>query len=126
MLRTINFILVCISVVALVGVYGLKYAVEEIASEKVRIERQIERQESELSLLQADWAYLNQPAHVAPIVARNAEALGLLPTKPQQFGSISDLPMRPVAQQDAVALDGLFQSLEAGVDPIEQLIEAGN
>lgn len=124
MLRTLNFILVSTSIVALVAVYGLKYSVEETASEKVRIERQIERQQSELSLLQADWAYLNQPAHVAPIVARHAEALGLQPTKPQQFGSMGDLPMRPVAQKDDTALDDLFQSLEAGVDPIEQLIKA--
>lgn len=124
MLRTLNFILVCTSVVGLVGVYGLKYAVGETASEKVSIQRHIDRQESELSLLQADWAYLNQPAHVAPIVARNAEALGLLPTKPQQFGSMSDLPMRPVFQTDDTGLDGLFQSLEAGIDPIEQLIKA--
>jgi len=124
MFRTINAILVCTSIAALIGVYGLKYAVEDTASEKVRIERHIDRQESELSLLQADWAYLNQPAHVAPIVARHAEALGLLPTKPQQFGSITDLPMRPIVQVDDSGLDGLFQSLEAGVDPIETLIEA--
>ena len=124
MFRTINAILVCTSIAALIGVYGLKYAVEDTASEKVRIERHIDRQESELSLLQADWAYLNQPAHVAPIVARHAAALGLLPTKPQQFGSITDLPMRPIVQVDDSGLDGLFQSLEAGVDPIETLIEA--
>ena len=124
MIRTFNFIMVCTSIVALVGVYGLKYAVEDTASEKVRIERQIDRQESELSLLQADWAYLNQPAHVAPIVARHAEALGLEPTKPQQFGSMGDLPMRPVAETDPAGLDDLFQSLEAGIDPIEQLIGA--
>ncbi|HQZ13063.1 MAG TPA: hypothetical protein PK286_09265, partial [Devosia sp.] len=111
MFRTINAILVCTSIAALIGVYGLKYAVEDTASEKVRIERHIDRQESELSLLQADWAYLNQPAHVAPIVARHAEALGLLPTKPQQFGSITDLPMRPIVQVDDSGLDGLFQSL---------------
>lgn len=124
MIRTFNVVMVCTSIAALIGVYGLKYSVEETAAEKVRVEKQIDRQESELSLLQADWAYLNQPAHVAPIVARHVDALGLQPTKPQQFGSITDLPMRPVAQKDDVALDDLFQSLEAGVDPIEQLIEA--
>jgi hypothetical protein len=124
MLRTINVIMVCTSIAALVGVYALKYAVEDIANEKTRIERQIDRQEGELSLLQADWAYLNQPAHVAPIVMRHAEALGLAPTRQDQFGSIDDLPMRPVKEQDAAALDELFESLQSGVDPIGQLIEA--
>jgi hypothetical protein len=124
MIRTLNVILTFTSALALIGVYGLKYSVEETAGEKAAIERQIERQEGQLSLLKADWAYLNQPAHVAPIVARHAEALGLVPIEPEQFGSFADLPMRPVVAKDTVALDSLFESLAAGVDPIEQLIEA--
>jgi hypothetical protein len=124
MIRTLNIIMVCTSIAGLIGVYGLKYSVEDTAAEKAAIERQIDRQESDLSLLQADWAYLNQPAHVAPIVTRHAEALGLQPTKQEQFGSMDALPMRPVVEQDKVALDSLFESLEAGIDPIEQLIEA--
>lgn len=123
MIRTLNVILVCSCVAMLVGVYGLKYAVEKTAGEKVAIERQIDRQEGELSLLKADWAYLNQPSHVAPIVLRHAEELGLQPTKPEQFGNLADLPMRPVVQKDAAALDDLFASLEAGVDPAEQPAE---
>jgi hypothetical protein len=124
MIRTLNVILVCTSVAALIGVYALKYSVEETANQKTAIERQIDRQEGELSLLKADWAYLNQPSHVAPIVARHAAALGLLPTAQQQFGSLDTLPMRPVVQNDLAALDSLFESLELGIDPIEQLIEA--
>jgi hypothetical protein len=124
MIRTLNVIMVGTSLIGLIGVYGLKYAVEETASEKARIERQIERQEADLSLLKADWAYLNQPAHIAPIVARHQEALGLAPTMQQQFGSLDGLPMRPVKEPDTMALDALFESLDAGIDPIEQLIEA--
>jgi hypothetical protein len=123
MIRTINILMVGTSLLGLVGVYALKYSVEETASEKARIERQIDRQEAELSLLQADWAYLNQPAHVAPIVVRHQAALGLEPVKQEQFSSMDGLPMRPVEEPDTVALDALFQSLDAGIDPIEQLIE---
>jgi hypothetical protein len=50
--------------------------------------------------------------------------LALQPTKPTQFAAMDSLPMRPVVQLDTTALDSLFESLEAGVDPIEQLIEA--
>jgi hypothetical protein len=124
MIRTLNVILVCTSIAGLVGVYALKYTVEETAAEQGALVRQIERQEGELSLVKADWAYLNQPAHISPIIARHAEALGLQPTQPTQFGSLDDLPMRPVIQKDADALDSLFQSLEMGIDPIEQLINA--
>lgn len=123
MIKMLNAVMVCTSLVGLVGVYGLKYSVEDIASDKVRLERKIERQEGDLSLLKADWSYLNQPAHVAPIVARHQEALALVPTAQEQFGGMTNLPMRPAAP-DPQALDALLSSLDAGIDPIEQLIEA--
>jgi hypothetical protein len=123
MIKTLNFMLFCTALAGLVGVYGLKYSVEDIASDKAALERKIDRQQGELSLLQADWSYLNQPAHVAPIVSRHQEALNLYPTKQEQFGLIGSLPMRPAAP-DTAALDDLLNSLDAGIDPIEQLIEA--
>ncbi|MFY8032385.1 MAG: cell division protein FtsL [Devosia sp.] len=124
MIKTLNFILVCTSLVGLVSVYALKFHVEDTASAKSALERQIERQQASLSLLEAEWAYLNQPTHVAPIIARHNEVLMLQPTKPTQFAAIDSLPMRPVVQLDTTALDVLFESLESGIDPIEQLIEA--
>ncbi len=123
MIKTLNAIMVFTSLAGLVGVYALKYSVEDIASDKAAIERKIDRQKGELSLLQADWSYLNQPAHVAPIVARHRETLNLAPTSQEQFGLMSALPMRPAAP-DSAALDDLLNSLDAGIDPIGQLIEA--
>jgi hypothetical protein len=126
MIKTLNFILVCTSLVGLVGVYALKFQVEDTAGAKSALERRIERQQASLSLLEAEWAYLNQPTHVAPIVARHQDVLALQPSKPTQFAAMDTLPMRPVVQLDTTALDSLFESLEAGVDPIEQLIEAND
>jgi hypothetical protein len=126
MIKTLNAILVCTSLVGLVGVYALKFQVEDTAATKSALERRIERQQASLSLLEAEWAYLNQPTHVAPIVARHQAVLALLPSKPTQFGQMNTLPMRPVVQPDTTALDDLFLSLESGIDPIEQLIEASD
>ncbi len=123
MIKMLNAVMVFTSIAGLIGVYALKYSVEDIAAEKTRIERKIDRQTGELSLLKADWSYLNQPAHVAPIVARHQEALALVPTSQDQFGRMDNLPMRPAAP-DTAALDDLLNSLDAGIDPIEQLIEA--
>lgn len=121
MIRTLNVILVISSICALVGVYALKYSVEETASEKTAIQRQIERQQADLSLLKADWAFLNQPANVGPIVTRHVAALNLQPLAQEQFGRFDDLPMRMKAP-DGDALDSLFEALDSGVDPIQQLI----
>lgn len=121
MIRTFNIILLCACIGGLIGVYGLKYAVEETASSKVALERLIEKQEADLSMLKADWAYLNQPAHIAPILLRHEAALGLRPVQPEQFRTIDTLPMRR-PPPDRQALDALLESLAQGVDPIEQLI----
>ncbi len=125
MIRTLNIILVCTSICALVGVYALKYSVSETASEKSGIQRQIERQQADLSLLKADWAFLNQPANVAPIVTRHIAELNLQSLAQDQFGRFDGLPMRMKAP-DTNALDSLFESLNSGVDPIQQLISESN
>lgn len=121
MIRTLNIILVITSICALVGVYALKYSVEETASEKAAIQRHIERQQADLSLLKADWAFLNQPANVGPIVTRHVAELKLQTLAQEQFGRFDSLPMRMKAP-DSSALDSLFEALDSGVDPIQQLI----
>ena len=121
MIRTLNIILVITSICALVGVYALKYSVEETASEKTSIQRHIDRQQADLSLLKADWAFLNQPANVGPIVTRHLAELNLQTLAQDQFGRFYSLPMRMKAP-DSGALDSLFESLDSGVDPIQQLI----
>ncbi|CDP50808.1 cell division protein FtsL [Paradevosia shaoguanensis] len=123
MIRNLNIILTLTSIVALVAVYALKYSVEETASAKSAMERTISRQEADLSLLKADWAYLNQPAHVGPIVTRHAEQLDLQPLKQAQISSFDIIPMRPVAPDNA-ALTELFESLETGVDPADAPLQS--
>jgi hypothetical protein len=121
MIRTINVLLVCTSIAMLVGVYALKYSVEDTAAEKTALQRQIDRQQADLSLLKADWAFLNQPANVAPIVTRHTAELNLQTLAQDQFGSWDNLPMRLKAP-DTNALDNLFEALNSGVDPIQQII----
>jgi len=121
MIRKLNIVLMLTSAVAFVAVYGLKYSVEEVSKGKLALERQIEHQQADLSLLQADWSYLNQPGYIQPIVMRHLDQLDLQPIKQTQFGSLADLPMRP-AQPDTGAMTALFQSLEAGVDPADKPI----
>jgi hypothetical protein len=124
-IRSLNILLVCSAICMLVAVYALKYSVEDVAAEKVSLQRQIERQQADLSLLKADWAYLNQPANVAPIVNRHVAELNLQMLSQDQFGGLDILPMRLKAP-DTQALDSLFESLNSGVDPIQQIISESN
>jgi len=125
MIRSLNVLLVCTAICMLVAVYALKYSAEDVAAEKVSLQRQIERQQADLSLLKADWAYLNQPANVAPIVNRHLAELNLQTLSQDQFGGLDILPMRLKAP-DKQALDSLFESLNSGVDPIQQIISESN
>lgn len=123
MIRVFNLVLALACVLALGGVYALKFQSEGIASRKLALESEIADQQDRLSLLRADWAYVNQPGYLEPIIDRHAENLGLAVIGASQFKSIDDLPMRP-ARPDPDALTALLQSLEIGVDPIAALIEA--
>ena len=124
MIRNLNIILLLTSVLMLSGVYALKFSIEGTASERTALISQISGQEGELSLLKADEAVLSQPGYIEPIVRRHEMALAIAPVKQEQFGAFQDLPMRPVRQQpNSAAMDSLFLSLEAGVDPIDAILE---
>lgn len=124
MIRNLNILLIFTSVLVLSGVYALKFSIENTASQRTELIAQIDAQEGELSLLKADEAVLGQPGHIGPIVARHEFALAIGPVKQEQFGSLSDLPMRPVQQQpNSAAMDELFMALESGVDPIDAILE---
>ncbi|HVW92379.1 MAG TPA: hypothetical protein VHB74_07205 [Devosia sp.] len=119
MIRKLNIILMLTSSIAFVAVYGLKYSVEDVAKQKQALERQIEKQKGQLSLLEADWSYLNQPGYIQPIIDRHLDQLKLQPIAQSQFGSLEDIPMRPV-QPDTQAMTDLIKSLESGVDPADK------
>ena len=122
MIRNLNIILIFTSVIMLAGVYGLKFSIENTASQRTALIAQISSQEGELSLLKADEAVLSQPGYIEPIVRRHELALAIAPVKQEQFGAFEDLPMRP-AKPNSAAMDSLFESLAAGVDPIDAILE---
>lgn len=116
MIRVLNIILAMACALALIGVYGLKFQSEGIAGSKLTLQSAIADQKEKLSLLQANWAYVNQPGSLEPIIDRHAKDLNLAIISAKQFKSVDDLPMRP-AKLDPDALTTLLESLESGVDP---------
>lgn len=126
MIKGLNIFLMIASFFSLIGVYALKYQSVDVANSELALARKIDTQKGNLSLLRADWAYLNQPGHIEPIVVRFSDVLQMQNLVQEQFVSIDDLPMRPAATPDDGALTALFEALEAGVDPIAVLIEASS
>lgn len=122
MIRNLNILLICSSVAMLAGVYGLKFSIEGTAAERTALAAHIDEQEGQLSLLKADWAVLNQPGHIDPIVRRHAEELAIVPVQQEQFGSFAALPMRP-AKPDTAGMDALFAAIAEGIDPIDAILQ---
>lgn len=122
MIRNLNIFLIFVSVAMLAGVYALKFSIEGTASERTALAARIEDQEGQLSLLKADWAVLNQPGHIDPIVKRHQAELAIAPVQQEQFGSFTALPMRP-AKPDTAAMDALFAAISEGIDPIDAILE---
>ncbi|WP_108396560.1 cell division protein FtsL [Devosia submarina] len=122
MIRNLNILLIFSSVLMLSGVYALKFSIENTASERTALIALIDSQEGDLSILKADEAVLSQPGHIEPIIKRHQYALLIEPVKQEQFGSFTAIPMRP-AKPNSAAMDSLFLSLEAGIDPIDAILE---
>jgi hypothetical protein len=76
------------------GLYQLKHEVMALESELGRVNRQIVREQENIHVLRAEWAYTNQPQRLQALAQRH---LDLTPMSPRQFGRLDNLPTAPAA-----------------------------
>jgi len=76
-------------IVVLLGVWAYHEGYETRETEKAvaRLERQIGQTHQELSMLRAEWAYLNRPDRLAALAEMNFERLGLMPLASDHFAT---------------------------------------
>ena len=96
MTRFVNALLVFLMVLSAAAVYDMKYEAELAAEAMADLQRQIDSEKAELSLLKAEWSVLTQPARLAELVERHAEVLQLAPLTADQIGTLADVPQKPV------------------------------
>jgi hypothetical protein len=71
--------------------YRENYATHAALDQVARLERDIARAREEVSVLRAEWAYLNRPDRLRDLAELNFDRLGLLPLLPEQFGSVEQV-----------------------------------
>ena len=120
MIRWLQVVSVIAAAGAAVFVFQVKYRAEAVAEHAAQLQRELDQENETMSLLEAEWSLLIQPARVQELVDRHAELLKLQPLDPVQITKIENLPMRPTgpAPDDEAALSAILEDSRRD-DPTE-------
>ena len=88
--------------------YFENYKTQEALRTASSLQREIGASRETLSVLQAEWAYLNRPDRLADLAALNFERLQLQPITRNQFGALKEVGY-PLPEFD---IDALLGSVE--------------
>jgi len=86
--------------------YRENYATQQVLSETQRLQREIGSAKLRLSVLRAEWAYLNRPDRLMELSEINYDRLGLLPMAPEQFGSAAQIVFPPPPLSPSLDITG--------------------
>ncbi|KPD12826.1 cell division protein FtsL [Phaeobacter sp. 11ANDIMAR09] len=98
--------------------YRENYATQQVLKETRGLQREIGAAQERLSVLRAEWAYLNRPDRLMELAELNFERLGLLPLRPDQFGRVDEVsyPVQPALLiTEGVDVSGL--NAQSGEEP---------
>lgn len=97
--------------------YRENYQTQSELAELRAMQNEVGELRESLSVLRAEWAYLNRPDRLRDLANANFERLGLLPLEPAQFGTVSQVsyPAPPAAL--APITDPVETSATTGENP---------
>ena len=88
---------------ASIGLYQVKYQVQDMERNLAAMKRQIVHDHAEMQVLDAEWSFLNQPERLQDLSRRY---LALAPIRSSQMASIESLPPRAAPVLAAVPVPG--------------------
>ncbi|MBY6200838.1 hypothetical protein KUV65_05650 [Maritalea mobilis] len=104
-----------VTALAALAVIGLGYwayhqtiLTQQALREVDRLQRAIGAEHERLSVLRAEWAYLNRPDRLRDLADFNFDRLGLMPLAPEQFGDVIEIPYPLPAPDPADAVEELL------------------
>jgi len=91
-MRALFYITSLLAVLGLaIWAYQENYRTQASLREVERLSAEIADLRETLSVLNAEWAYLNRPERLTELVDMNFDRLGLLPLRPDHFGRIDQV-----------------------------------
>lgn len=100
-MRSLSYVLaLCLVVAFAFGSYVIKYDTSDRLAEIEALRDQISREHERIAILNAEWAWLNNPDRLARLAARNAVDLGLQPVDGAQFGAVAEIAPPPVLEEE--------------------------
>ncbi len=91
-MKGLLYVLTAVSVIGLAfWAYHENYRTQEALNKTEYLQRQIGLARERLSVLNAEWAYLNRPDRLRELADLNFERLALLPLSAEQFGRIDQV-----------------------------------
>ena len=119
-MRGLFYVLAALGVIGLAfWAYQENYKTQAAIAEVRDLHREIGAAHERLSVLNAEWAYLNRPDRLADLADLNYDRLGLLPLMPDGFGQVDQIifpqpPLLPITNPIELSSDGAAQT-ESGL-----------
>ncbi len=95
-MRSLLYVLTALSVIGLAfWAYQENYSTQRAENKMERLQREIAQTRARLTILRAEWAYLNRPDRLMDLAELNYDRLGLLPLRGSHFGRVDQVSYPP-------------------------------
>jgi len=91
MRKWLTVLAICVVTSAILGLYRFEIHGRQLENELAALNRSLLESQQAIQVLEAEWAFLTQPARLQALAMKHLE---LVPTLPNQVATIADIPVR--------------------------------